>query len=172
MDTTIWYQSGVSHPNLSSLVWEIHRSFLPPTLPLSRSCQAPKVINPSIMITKAVVLCSGINKPLSDGPVPSITVHKQLVPICLGVHGLSPMPHVDRQSGGKDHSSKDGVSSCRNREISIMYLWKHQLHNILSFLCVSCLREWRKCLPMTSQSIFYVFNIFIIWRVQKSVLCE
>ena len=34
---------------------------LPPTLPLSCSCQNPKVINPSIMITTVVVLCNSIN---------------------------------------------------------------------------------------------------------------
>ena len=36
----------------------------PPALPLSRSCQTPKVINPNVMIT-AVVLRKSVNKPLS-----------------------------------------------------------------------------------------------------------
>ena len=73
-----------------------------PSLPLSRSRQTPKVINPSIMITTAVVLGNSMNKPLSDGPVLSIMIHKQLVRICLWLMGLSSRPHViDWQVRGK-----------------------------------------------------------------------
>ena len=49
-----------------------------------------------------------LSKPLSDGPVLSIMVHKQLVRICLGgggggggLMGLSPRPHVDWQDRDK-----------------------------------------------------------------------
>ena len=51
--------------------------------PLSRLCQTPKVVNPRVMITTAVVLRNSINKPLSDGPDP-----------VLSIMGLLPRPHV------------------------------------------------------------------------------
>ena len=54
-----------------------------PHLPLSRSCQTPKVIDPSVIITTAVMLRNSKDKLLSDGPVLSIMVHKQLIRICF-----------------------------------------------------------------------------------------
>ena len=47
-----------------------------PALPLSRSCQTPKVINPSVMRTTPVVLRNSLIKLFSNGPV--VMVHKQL----------------------------------------------------------------------------------------------
>ena len=80
----IWYTKwGLDTHILSFLVWESWQNCLPPALAPSRLCQTPKFINPSIMITTAVVLCNSINKLLSDGPVLSIMVQDQLVRICL-----------------------------------------------------------------------------------------
>ena len=73
-------------PRFRALSFEkVNKKHLTSVLPIYRSCQTPKVINPS-MISKAVVLCNSINIPLSDGPILSIMVHKQLVRICLGVN--------------------------------------------------------------------------------------
>ena len=81
-------KSGVSPPPpiLDSLVWETRQIFLPPALPLSRSCQTQEVINPSNDNTAVyiMVLHNSVNKPLSDGHILSIVVHKQLVCICQG----------------------------------------------------------------------------------------
>ena len=82
---------------LSSLVWENRQNFLPPAVPLSRSeghkpnrnennscgfcprfatislCQTPKVINPSVMRSTAVVsasLCHFLTLPDSKGHKP------------------------------------------------------------------------------------------------------
>ena len=71
-------------------------------------------------------LPSNINKSLSDGPVLSVMVNKQLVRICLGVGGgggggralmgLLPRPHVDRQVRKKTHSSDSGGSIAQMRD--------------------------------------------------------
>ena len=114
------HKVGSDTPILSSLIWESWQILLPPALPLSHSCQTPKVINLSVMRT-GVVLCNSINKPLSDGHVLSIMVHKQLVRICRGGGGmgLSPRPHVDLQVRGKIILFKLGYEPPK-REIIVM----------------------------------------------------
>ena len=59
---TLWNMNGVSFLTFNYF-WTLsfeknHQHFLPPAMPLSCSCQTPRVINPSIMRTTAVVSAS------------------------------------------------------------------------------------------------------------------
>ena len=64
-------QSGVSHLTLELSRLIKSPTFSATTFPLSRSCQTPKAINPSVLITTVVVLRNSITKLLSawSGPV-------------------------------------------------------------------------------------------------------
>ena len=74
---------------LSSLVWENRKFFLLPAMPLlSRSCQTPRVINPKHNENNSCGVTQR-HKLLSDGPVMSILVHKQMVQICRGGGGVN-----------------------------------------------------------------------------------
>ena len=113
-------QSGVWHPHFElsrfrkSLIYFLPPDF--PGLPLSRSCQTPQVINPSVVLT-AMVLRNSINKTLSDGHVLSIIVHKQLVHICHHGH----MELMDRSGGGGITLSKLGYQLFK-REVFVMQI--------------------------------------------------
>ena len=64
-----------------------------------------------------VVLRNNINKSLSDGPVLSIMVHKQLVHVSGGfIMGISPRPHDDQHARGENRSSEIGVSTGQTRD--------------------------------------------------------
>ena len=119
---------GSNTPNLSSLVWESCQNFLPTALPLSCLCQAPKVINPSVMITTAFL---------------SIMVHKQLVYIYLrgeggggvGVGGVNgPLTKatgnwLTDRGGGEITLPKLGVFiNCPNERFSSWEAWPPQSH--------------------------------------------
>ena len=114
--TAIWYTKwGLKLPS-----WDLSFETIAPALALSRSCQTPKVTNPSKIITTAVVLCNNINKLLSDGHFLSIMVHTQLVRICLrGLMALSLRPHViDWQVRGEKSLFWNWGINCPKRFLS------------------------------------------------------
>ena len=83
---------------LNSLIWESRQKCVAPALPLSRSCQTPKAINPSVMITAAVAIRNSINRSLVAMSCQSWSTNSWYVSYLPGgLMGLSPRPHVNRQ---------------------------------------------------------------------------
>ena len=74
-------------------------------MPLSRLCQTPRVINPSIMKTTAVVLCNCIiNYSLKYWP------HPVNGPLTAGLYP----PHQGHNGGGGGNHFRDWGINCRN----------------------------------------------------------